>query len=202
MLDGMRYRPTIKTAPTAKNLIAARDRLAEIRNRIRAGTFFFEQELPDYRFLQRVIDPSQVRTCNQIFDQFIEHCESRYRRDDMAFATLSSYRRILNACWRPRIGSSAFLRIEYVTLARIADAYRCSRKTFNNTISVLRRAIDFGYRNHPHHINPALGLRGCRMSRKDRIRPDPFRIGEPRNLLRPFAGIGARRRPTTMNSAS
>jgi hypothetical protein len=114
MLDGVRYRPTIRKVPTSHNLKAARERLAGIRQRIRAGTFFFEQEFPGYRFLGRVIDPSQVRTCNQVFDQFIAHCESRFRRDDLAWATVSGYRRILNALWRPRIGSLAFLRVDYV----------------------------------------------------------------------------------------
>lgn len=183
MLDGVRYRPTIRRTPTTQNLRSARERLAGIRQRIRAGTFHFDQEFPEYRFLGRVIDPSQVRTCNQVFDQFIAHCDSRFRRDDLAWATVAGYRRVLNALWRPRIGALPFLRVDYVTLARVADAYRCSRKTFNNAVSVLRRAFDFGYRNHPHHINPARGLRGCRMSRKERIRPDPFRIDEAEKLI-------------------
>jgi len=183
MLDGVRYRPTIRRAPTTQNLLAARERLAGIRQRIRAGIFFFDQEFPGYRFLGRVIDPSQVRTCNQVFDQFIAHCESRFRRDDLAWATVSGYRRVLNALWRPRIGALPFLRVDYVALARVADEYRCSKKTFNNAISVLRRAFAFGYRNHPQHINPAVGLRGCRMARKDRIRPDPFRIEEAEQLI-------------------
>ncbi len=129
------------------------------------------------------MDPSQFRTCDQVFDQLLQHCESRYQRDDMAHATVAGYRRVLNAIWRPRIGPLAFLRVDYVILARVADAYRCSRKTFNNAVSVLRRAFEFGYRNHPHHINPARGLRGCRMARKDRIRPDPFRIDEAEALI-------------------
>jgi integrase len=183
MLDGVRYRPTIRRAPTTQNLLAARERLTGIRQRIRAGTFFFDQEFPEYRFLGRVIDPSQVRTCDQVFDQFIAHCESRFRRDDLAWVTVAGYRRVLNSLWSPRIGALPFLRVDYVTLARVTDGYRCSRKTFNNAVSVLRRAFEFGYRNHPHHINPALGLRGCRMSRKERIRPDPFRISEAEHLI-------------------
>ena len=182
-LDGVRYRPTIRRASTTQNLLAARVRLTGIRQRIRAGTFFFDQEFPEYRFLGRVIDPSQVRTCDQVFDQFIAQWESRFQRDDLAWVTVAGYRRVLNSLWSPRIGALPFLRVDYVTLARVTDAYRCSRKTFNNSVSVLRRAFEFGYRNHPHHINPALGLRGCRMSRKERIRPDPFRIGEAEHLI-------------------
>jgi integrase len=183
MLDGVRNRPTIRRAPTTHYLRAARERLSNIRRRIRGGTFLFEKEFPEYRLLRGVIDPSQVRTCDQVFDQFIEHCESRFRRDDMAWATVSGYRRILNALRRPQIGTLPFLRVDYATLARVADAYRCSRKTYNNAISVLRRAFEFAYRNHPYHMNPARGLRGCRMARKDRIRPDPFTIDEAETLI-------------------
>lgn len=68
MLDDVRYRPTVRRVPTTQNLLAARERLAGIRQRVRASTFFFDQEFPDCRFLERVIDPSQVRTCNQVFD--------------------------------------------------------------------------------------------------------------------------------------
>jgi len=121
MLDGVRYRPTIRRAPTTKNLLAARERLAEIRQRFRAGTFLVDQEFPGYRFLGRVIDPSQVRRCNQVFNQFIAHCKVRFRRDNLAWATVSGYRRVLNALWRPRIGALPFLRVDYVALARVAD---------------------------------------------------------------------------------
>ncbi len=47
MLDGVRYRPTIRRAPTTHNLRAARERLSNIRRRIRAGTFLFEEEFPE-----------------------------------------------------------------------------------------------------------------------------------------------------------
>ncbi len=108
LLDGVRYRPTIRQPPTTQNLRTARERLAGIRQRIRAGTFFFDQEFPEYRFLGRVIDPSQVRTCDQVFDQFIAHCESRFQRDDLSWSTVLGYRRVLNALWRPRIGALRF----------------------------------------------------------------------------------------------
>ena len=102
ILDGVRYRPTIKRAATTQNLLAARERLAGIRHRIRAGTFFFNQEFPEYRFLGRVMDPSQVRTCNQVFDQFIQHCESRYQRGDMAYAIVTMLQKHRNAQGHPR----------------------------------------------------------------------------------------------------
>jgi hypothetical protein len=50
ILDGVRYRPTIKRPPSEANLRRARERLEVIKNQIELGTFSFEEEFPDYRF--------------------------------------------------------------------------------------------------------------------------------------------------------
>jgi integrase len=183
VLDGVRYRPSIKKKPTDANLQRAIEQLHIIRERIRAGTFRFESEFPGFRDLNRVVDPSQIRTCDQVFDQFLKHCEARLSRNDFAPVTLSGYRRILDGVWRPKIGGKVFLRIDYLTLARIADENKWSKKRYNNAISVLRRAFLFGYRSHPQHLNPALGLKCGRMARQDRPRPDPFRIQDAETLI-------------------
>jgi integrase len=184
MLDGARYRPTLPRAPTEANLKRARAHLEEIKARIKLGTFRFEEEFPDYRYIERVIDPSQIRTCDQVFDQFLAHCEARLARDDLAAVTLTNYRRILDNLWRPELGDKLFLKIDHLMLNRIADRNtRWSKKRYNNAISVLRCAFAFGYRNHPDKVNPALGLRCCRMTRKDRPQPDPFRIQDAETLI-------------------
>jgi hypothetical protein len=61
------------------------------------------------RHLHKVVEASQVRTCNQVFDEFIEHCEARLAKHDLAAATLTSYRKCLNRIWGPRIGTMTFL---------------------------------------------------------------------------------------------
>ena len=183
VLDGVRYRPSVIKRPTDANLQRAREQLEELRERVRAGTFCFENEFPTFRYLDRVIDPSQIRTCNQVFDQFIKHCEARLHRHDFAPVPLSGYRRILDTVWRSKIGGKRFLKVDYLTLARIADENQWRKKRYNNAISVLRRAFAFGYRNHPQQLNPALGLKCGRMARKDRARPDPFRIQDAEALI-------------------
>lgn len=182
-LDGVRYLPSIKRTPTEANLQRALEQLEEIRERIRAGTFRFEEEFPNFRYMARVVDPSQTRTCSQVFDLFIRHCEARLSRGDFAPVTLAGYRKILDRIWRPRIGDNLFLRVDYLTLARIADQNTWRKKRYNNIISVPRRAFAFGYRNHPQQLNPALGLRCGRMARKDRARPDPFRIQDAEHFI-------------------
>ncbi len=184
MLDGARYRPTLPRIPTEANLRRARAHLEDIKSRIRNGTFIFEEEFPNYRYMERVMDPSQIRTCNQVFDQFLEHCEARLARHDLAPSTVFNYRRIIDNLWRPELGEKLFLKIDHLTLNRIADRNkRWSKKRYNNAISALRRAFAFGYRNHGDRPNPALGLKCCRMTRKDRPRPDPFRIQDAEKLI-------------------
>jgi integrase len=69
-------------------------------------------------------------------------------------------------------------------LVKIADSHKAwSKKTYNNAVSVLRRAFAFGYRDHPYRSNPAWTLKGARVKRKDLPRIDPFRIQDAEELI-------------------
>jgi integrase len=76
-----------------------------------------------------------------------------------------------------------FLSIRHSTLANIADSQRWSKKTYNNALSTLRRAFEFGYRDHPEQRNPASFLRSARIRRADRPPIDPFPIEEAELLI-------------------
>jgi integrase len=141
MFEGRRIRPSVLRAPTDINMRRAREQLIGIKERIAAGTFSFADEFPNFRDLKSVPDFGSPKTCGQVFDAFLAHCESRMVKDDMAPITVSSYRRVLNAFWRPKIGEIPFLGIRYSMLVRIADEAPWSKKTYNNAISVLRRAF-------------------------------------------------------------
>jgi integrase len=69
-------------------------------------------------------------------------------------------------------------------LVKIADAQPWGGKTYNNAISALRRAFDFGYRDHPEQRDPAAVLRSARICKKDRPPIAPFRNQEPQVLPR------------------
>jgi integrase len=184
MLNGVRYRPSLNEIPTEANLRRAREKLKGIKERIRLGTFSFIEEFPDFRDLHQVFDHSPYRTCNQVFDEYLNYCESRLAKHDLSFATVVGYRKALNSVWRPELGSLPFLQVRYSTLVRIAVGYKTwGKKTFNNKISVLRRAFEFGYRDHPSRSNPAWALKSARMRRRDRPRIDPFRIQDAEGLI-------------------
>ena len=58
-------------------------------------------------------------------------------------------------------------------LVKIADAYPCNKKTYNNAVSALRRAFDFGYLDYPQRRDPAASLECARIGKNDR----PIAVG-------------------------
>jgi len=183
ILDGIRYRPSIKRPPSEANLRRARERLEVIKHQIHLGTFSFADEFPDYRFLPRLSGAANVRLCNDVFDDFLAHCEARLKRNDLAAATVQSYRKILDDIWRPRIGCLVFDQVRYSRLLRIADNRNWGKKTYNNVISVLKRAFDFVYRDRPLYENPARHLRCARIRKADRPKIDPFCMQDAELLI-------------------
>jgi len=184
MLEGVRYRPTLKQTPTEANLRRAREDLKAIKERIRMGTFSFVEEFPDFRDLHKLINHSPWRTCNQVFDEYLQHCESRLKKHDLSVATVVGYRRVLDSIWRPNLGTLPFLQVRYSMLVKIASSHKAwCKKTYNNAVSILRRAFAFGYRDHAYRSNPAWALKGARIKRKDLPRIDPFRIQDAEELI-------------------
>ena len=181
--DGVRYRPTLKRNATEANLKRARKHLEQIKQRIATGTFVFAEEFPDYRFVKNVVAPEKRRTCDEVFDEFLLGCDSRVAKKDLAFVTAQGYRKLLAQIWRPVIGPRIFDEIRYSELARIANAYQWSKKTYNNAISVVRCAFDYGYKDHPEKHNPASGLTCLRITKKDRPAVDPFTLQEAESLV-------------------
>jgi integrase len=184
MLEGVRYRPTLKQIPTEANLRHAREHVKAIKERIRPGTFSFGEEFPNFRDLHKLVNRSPWRTCNQVFDEYLQQCESRLAKHDLSLATVVGYRKVLDSIWRPRLQALPFLQVRYSMLVKIADSHKAwGKKTYNNAVSILRRAFAFGYCDHPYRSNPAWALKGARLKRKDFPRIDPFRIQDAEELI-------------------
>jgi integrase len=175
-IDGVRYRPTLPWIPHETNLRRARTYLARIKAQIGAGTFCFADEFPHYHGLQMLPPPLRARTCGEVFDAFLCHEEARLARGDLAAVTVTCHRRILDRVWRPQLGNLPLMGIPYSMLVKIADGYPCNKKTYNNAVSALRRAFDFGYLDYPERRNPAAALKCARMGKRDRPPIDPFSI--------------------------
>jgi integrase len=179
----VRYRPTVSWIPHETNLRRARELLIRIKARIAAGTFIFTEEFPQFRGRKTLRLPFSARTCGDVFDAFLLHEAARVRRGDLAPITLAAHRQILDHVWRPEIGTLSLLAVRYSTLVRVADGHRWTKKTYNNAISALRRAFDFGFQDHPEHHNPARALRSARINKKDRPKIDPFSIQDAETFI-------------------
>jgi len=130
-------------------------------------------------------DISGVRAkgTDRIEFDFLKHCESRMAKNDLAFVTVDGYRKVLQQVWRPEIGDEPFEQIRYSRLVKIADGYKWKKKTYNNVISVVRCAFDYGYRDFPEKHNPASALKCFRITKKDRPVVDPFSTQEAEVLI-------------------
>jgi integrase len=148
-----------------------------------AGTFSFSEEFPNFRHLKKLPHAGSPRTRSQVFDDYLAHCSARVARQDMAPVTLTSYRKMLDSVWRPQLGPLRFLDAKYSRLVQIVDRADWGKKTYNNAISVLRRAFKFGYRDHPENSDPTGELKGARIQYKDRPCIDPFTLDEAETLI-------------------
>lgn len=104
-------------------------------------------------------------------------------KNDMAFVTMDGYRKILKQVWRPTIGDEFFDKIRYSRLAKIADSYKWSKKSYNNAVSALRCAFDYGYPDFPEKPIPASALKCLRSTKKDRPVIGPFTIQKAEALV-------------------
>lgn len=131
--EGKRCRPTVKRAPTKGNLRRAAQQLEDIKARIANGTFCFSDEFPDTRGIEKFDASARALTCDEVFDEFLQHCDSRMAKNDLAFVTVEGYRKILKQVWRPKIGKDEFLKVRYSTLGKIADGYQWGKKPTTTT---------------------------------------------------------------------
>jgi integrase len=84
---------------------------------------------------------------------------------------------------RSQIGGDVFEEVRHSRLASVAAAHSKKKKTYNNVVSALRCAFDFGYKDPPEKHNPAPGLNTLRRTKKDRQPIDPFTIQEGEAII-------------------
>jgi integrase len=82
-----------------------------------------------------------------------------------------------------RRSRSAYMNPAVRTVLRVADSYRWTKKTYNNAVSALQRAFNFGFHDHPECPDPAKGLKSARVNTKNRPKIDPFSIQDAETLI-------------------
>lgn len=178
--QGKRRRPTIDQAPSETNLRHARKRLGHIKQAIREGTFSFADEFPDYRLIGEVTSSSGQRTVDQVCEAFVVSLRAR---DELAYATIETYRKILKRHVQGEHGPKAFAAITFSQLEDLVNGHQGSKKTFNNIVSAVRRAWEYGYKDLPRAPNPAAGLEGVRIPKREQPRPDPLELEEAEGMI-------------------
>lgn len=182
---GKRVRPRLDQPPTQTNLNNAKRRLVAIKQEIANGSFNFAEEFPDYRYLESVNADGQ-RSVDEVCAAFITSLRAR---DELAYATVESYRKILAYHVQEEHGKRPFTAVTFSDLDDACNKHQGSKKTFNNVVSAIRQAWEYGYKGLARQINPALGLKGVRIPKREQPKPEPIpleeaeaRIAETRRL--------------------
>lgn len=179
---GKRVRPTENLRPTKAALEAARRRLKDILRAIEDGTFNFAEEFPGYQNLSKLSVPAvKVRTVSEVCKDYIASLQARR---ELAFSTVTTYRRILAHVIEGQLGEKAFSAVTFDELEKIVNAQAGAKKTYNNKISAIKGAWEYGYKNLPNRANPAAGLDGVRITKKEKPKPDPFHVHEALEIIR------------------
>lgn len=172
--EGKTQKETIKTdgkpmPPTPKNLVYAHKLAAEIKDKIRHGTFSYA----DYF-------PASPHATTGIGTTVGEHLDLWYSLQTKESSTLKGYR-IAKDWWKKHIGHRPLKALLHSDiLAALATEPTWSGKTVNNKTSVLRLALILAMKDRLITSNPIDGLESAPHQKK---RPDPFSMEEAEAIL-------------------
>lgn len=170
---GERLRPTLPLEPKPGNLRYAARTLAEIRERIRHGTFDPAEYFPEYRGLPKLGSTGQ--TFEHYVDTFLAGQKAR-----LSPSTLDVYRKVLKGFWIPKFKGRQVNAIRHSEIQSImGETPWKSLKTYNNWLSCLRRVFQ---------LAKADGLRadpteGIEFAKVQKAPPDPFTRAEADRIV-------------------
>lgn len=170
---GERLRPTLPITPTAGNLKYAARQLAEIRQRIRNGTFDPAEYFPEYRGLPKIGGTAQ--TFEHYVGAFLAGQKAR-----LSPSTLDVYRKVLKGFWLPRFRDRAVNGIRHSEIQSImGETPWKSLKTYNNWLSCLRRVFQLAAADGLPK-DPTIGIEFAKVQKPD---PDPLTPAEVDQVL-------------------
>jgi len=188
VLDGQTKKETLKTGgkpmpPTPKNLVYANKLAAEIKEKIRHGTFIYGDYFP-------ASPNASTGVSTTVGDQL----DLWYSvQTDKESSTLKGYR-IAKDWWKKHIGSKPLRALKHSDiLAALASEPTWTGKTRNNKTSVLRLVLALALRDGLITSNPIDGLESAAHQRK---LPDPFSRNEMEDIL---AGLAEKYGPQIAN---
>ena len=174
-LDGRLHRETVRTggdpiAPTPANVRYAQRLAAEIRDKIKFGTFNYGDYFP------ASAHATTGRTAT-VGEQLALWLSLQHAKEA---STLKGYG-IAVAFWTRTLGAKPLRSLRHSDiLSALATQPTWSGKTRNNKVSVLRQALDLAIRDDAIRANPVAGLEA---SPHQSPPPDPFSLEEAEAIL-------------------
>lgn len=173
--EGKNLKETVKTdgeplAPTPANVKYAKRLAAEIREKIKHGTFAYA----DYF-------PASERATTGVGTTVGEHLESWIKlHPTLADSTIKAYR-VAIEFWKAEIGGVQLKALKYSDiLGALASRPEWTGKTRNNKSSVLRKALQLAIQDGIIQHNPIDGLSAAPHQKEP---PDPFDLQEVEAIL-------------------
>lgn len=156
--------------PTPANVKYAKRIAAEIRDRIRYGTFVYAEYFPD--------SPKATTGKGMTLG---EHLDTWYDlQTGLAHSTLKGYRMGVNF-WKGAIGEIQLRQLKHSDILRaIATRPDWTGKTRNNKVSILRLALDLAKHDKILQSDPLDGLKPAEHQRPE---PDPFSLEEAEAII-------------------
>lgn len=174
-LDGKLRRKALGIEPTKANLDYAAKLVAEIKSRIRRGSFRWDDYWPEDAVSKAAELQDAPPTFIQIAKEYLATVDYR------APSTVQGYRQSLNRYFVPWLGDKPITDITYGQLAKLVSDQlgELSLKTRNNALTPLRGVFDLAFADGYIQTNPALRLKFAKIQRE---LPDPF-TAEERDLI-------------------
>jgi integrase len=174
--QGARLRPSLPLKPTPANLKHAHRLIAEIRERIRQGTFALAEFFPDYTHAGPAV-PVHRHHVTHYIDTWLATCSG------LSPSTQNGYRKAAKH-WRTWFGAQ---RVDQVLHSQVAAAIGAhpwgTNKTRNNVLSVGKQIFALAVRDIKID-NPVDGVEFLKVQRAE---PDPFELAEVDTLLAALA---------------
>ena len=157
VFEGQRFRETLTIGglpvrPTPKNVKYAERTLAEMREKIRLGTFVFAEYFPDSKNAEQ--GHSQAQTFGQIAQLWLDS------KGQLKAATRDQYENAVGV-WKRILGEHTLIdRLDHKQLAaKVGKHTWASAKSANNYLIVLRGILAFEYSGPRAALNPMAGIR-------------------------------------------
>lgn len=171
-----RFRQLLKLAPTPANMRYAAKLRAEIRERIKHGTFRFEDYFPEARNIEAFVAPATAR--DTTFDAYGKLWMQS--RGKLEHSTKLGYQSSIDAHLTPKFGGRRIETIAHSEAAAFFGGDWTSNKTRNNALIPARGIFRMAKRDGVLASDPMDGIENQAHQAPE---PDPFTQGEAEAII-------------------